>query len=257
MGKDTRPADRFGWHASPRAARMASPAGDPPARRDPSRGPHATAARWECVPTSATGPRFAQASSSLAAKDLDWIAALYADNGRIMPPGAPEVEGREAIREAWRAMLAAPGPALTFGPNRIHTAAALDHAYELGTWKTGDADDGIPRDLLAKADRRAAQLGLDRGKYVRELIKQDVTAGARERPRRTFSSESFIGSLRLGRGPYTNRRIRALLRERLTSRRRSSPSSAARSVEPTMSVNRTVARTRSSETCVPRVPRNA
>jgi len=77
----------------------------------------------------------------------------------------------------------------------------------------------VPPDLLAKADERAAQLGLDRGKYVRGLIEQDVTAGAGERRRRAFSSESFIGSVPLGRGPYTNRRVRAIVRERLTGRR--------------------------------------
>lgn len=77
----------------------------------------------------------------------------------------------------------------------------------------------VPPDLLAKADERAAQLGLDRGKYVRGLIEHDLTAGAREKRRRTFSSESFIGSVPLGRGPYTNRRVRAIVRERVVSRR--------------------------------------
>lgn len=76
----------------------------------------------------------------------------------------------------------------------------------------------VPPDLLAKADERAAQLGLDRGKYVRGLIEQDITTGVRDRRRRTFSSESFIGSVPLRRGPYTNRRVRAIVRERLARR---------------------------------------
>ena len=74
----------------------------------------------------------------------------------------------------------------------------------------------VPPDLLAKADARAAQLGLDRGKYVRALIEQDVVAGARERRRRRFASEEFIGSMPLGRGPYTNRRVRAIVARRLS-----------------------------------------
>jgi hypothetical protein len=77
----------------------------------------------------------------------------------------------------------------------------------------------VPPDLLAKADERAAQLGLDRGKYVRGLIEQDISAGTEERRRRTFSSESFIGSAPLDRGPYTNRRVRAIVRDRLERRR--------------------------------------
>jgi hypothetical protein len=72
---------------------------------------------------------------------------------------------------------------------------------------------------MARADARAAQLGLDRGKYVRSLIEQDVAAAAGEPRRRGFVSEDFIGSVPLARGPYTNRRVRAIVRERLAARR--------------------------------------
>ena len=77
----------------------------------------------------------------------------------------------------------------------------------------------VPPDLIAKADRRAAELGLDRGKYVRSLIEQDVTTTAKARSKRKFVSKGFIGSVPLARGPYTNRRIRAIVRERLAANR--------------------------------------
>ena len=77
----------------------------------------------------------------------------------------------------------------------------------------------VPPSLLAKADARAADLGLDRGKYVRSLIEQDVSAAGKERRRHRFASDDFIGSVPLGRGPYTNRRVRAIVRERLSRRR--------------------------------------
>jgi len=77
----------------------------------------------------------------------------------------------------------------------------------------------VPPALVAKADARAAELGLDRGKYVRSLIEQDVNAGGREGRQRRFASEDFIGSVPLARGPYTNRRVRALVRERLLAKR--------------------------------------
>jgi hypothetical protein len=73
-------------------------------------------------------------------------------------------------------------------------------------------------DLLAKAEARAAELGLDRGKYVRDLIERDVSqpgAGSR----RKFASRDFIGSVSLGTGPYTNRRVREAVRGRLKSKR--------------------------------------
>jgi hypothetical protein len=77
----------------------------------------------------------------------------------------------------------------------------------------------IPPDLLAKADARAAELGLDRGKYVRGLIEHDVTTAGRARRKRSFRSDDFIGSVALGRGPYTNRRVREIVRDRLAAKR--------------------------------------
>lgn len=77
----------------------------------------------------------------------------------------------------------------------------------------------VPPELVAKADARAAQLGLDRGRYVRALIEQDVVAGGKESRKRRFVSEDFIGSVPLARGPYTNRRIRTIVRERLVRSR--------------------------------------
>jgi hypothetical protein len=71
--------------------------------------------------------------------------------------------------------------------------------------------------LLAKANIRAAQLGLDRGKYLRDLIERDLSQDDRGGPRK-FASEDFIGSASLGRGPYTNERVRAVVRQRLRDR---------------------------------------
>jgi hypothetical protein len=77
----------------------------------------------------------------------------------------------------------------------------------------------VPPALVAKADARAAELGLDRGKYLRSLIEQDLSASAHQRRKRKFASEDFIGSVPLGLGPYTNRRVRAVGRQRLTAKR--------------------------------------
>lgn len=77
----------------------------------------------------------------------------------------------------------------------------------------------VSPELIAKADERAAQLGLDRGKYVRGLIEQDVVAGAKPVRRRRFASEDFIGSVPLGQGPYTNRRVRSIVAERVAKGR--------------------------------------
>jgi len=72
-------------------------------------------------------------------------------------------------------------------------------------------------DLLAKAEARAAQLGLDRGKYVRDLIERDVSQAMKGH--RKFVSEDFIGSATVGAGPYTNRVVREAVRARLRGKR--------------------------------------
>jgi hypothetical protein len=41
----------------------------------------------------------------------------------------------------------------------------------------------------------------------------------RDRRKRKFASEDFIGSAPLARGPYTNRRVRELVREKLLGKR--------------------------------------
>ncbi len=52
----------------------------------------------------------------------------------------------------------------------------------------------VSPDLLSKAEGRAARLGLDRAKYVRSLIEEDL---AREPAKRkhVFASEDLIGSV--------------------------------------------------------------
>lgn len=50
----------------------------------------------------------------------------------------------------------------------------------------------IPPALLSKAEARAAQLGLDRAKYLRSLIEDDL-ASNKSKPKHKFASEDLIG----------------------------------------------------------------
>jgi hypothetical protein len=73
----------------------------------------------------------------------------------------------------------------------------------------------IPVDLLSRAEARAHRLGIDRAKYVRQLIEQDINvAPGGEVSRKGFASEDLVGSFRLGGRPATNRRVRERLRTR-------------------------------------------
>ena len=53
------------------------------------------------------------------AKDASGIAAMYAEDGAVMPPNAPIGKGRAAIQQAWASMMRTPGFDLTFNPEQI------------------------------------------------------------------------------------------------------------------------------------------
>jgi uncharacterized protein (TIGR02246 family) len=86
------------------------------------------------------------------AKDAAAIAALYAEDGAVMPPNAPAGKGRGAIEQAWASMMKTPGFDLTFAPEQIVVSSSGDMALDRGTYR------------LKVAPRGTAQT--DTGKYV-------------------------------------------------------------------------------------------
>jgi hypothetical protein len=70
----------------------------------------------------------------------------------------------------------------------------------------------IQPSLLAKAEARAARLGLDRASYVRSLIESDLLASQGTKTR--FASEDLVGAYRLGGKSASNARVRETLRRR-------------------------------------------
>ncbi len=71
-------------------------------------------------------------------RDVDFIANLYAPQGRLMPPGMPAAVGRDAVRQAFTGVLSAPDAALTFGDDpEIVISQAGDMVYEIGTYRYG------------------------------------------------------------------------------------------------------------------------
>ena len=86
------------------------------------------------------------------AKDAAGIAALYAEDGAVMPPNAPIATGRSAIQQTWASMMQTPGFDLTFVPEQIILSSSGDMALDRGTYRLTVAPDG------------AAQA--DTGKYV-------------------------------------------------------------------------------------------
>ena len=77
----------------------------------------------------------------------------------------------------------------------------------------------VPPHLLAKADARAARLGLGRAKFVRDLIEHDVDGGQGGGQGHKFASEDLVGKFTTGLGSATNSRVREVMRQRLLARR--------------------------------------
>jgi uncharacterized protein (TIGR02246 family) len=86
------------------------------------------------------------------AKDAAGIAALYAEDGAVMPPNAPIGKGRGAIQQTWASMMRTPGFDLTFAPEQIIVSSSGDMALDRGTYRLTVAPDGTAQ--------------TDTGKYV-------------------------------------------------------------------------------------------
>ncbi len=67
--------------------------------------------------------------------------------------------------------------------------------------------------LLEKAEARAARLGLDRAKYVRSLIEEDLATGG-QKTGSVFVSSDLAGIYEGGGKAATNQETRAQMRRR-------------------------------------------
>jgi uncharacterized protein (TIGR02246 family) len=76
------------------------------------------------------------------AKDAAGIAALYAEDGAVMPPNAPIGKGRAAIQQTWASMMQTPGFDLTFTPEQIVVSSSRDMALDRGTYSLAIAPAG-------------------------------------------------------------------------------------------------------------------
>ena len=77
------------------------------------------------------------------AKDAAGIAALYAEDGTVMPPNAPIGKGHAAIQQTWASMMRTPGFYLTFVPEQIIVSSSGDMALDRGTYSLTIAPNGI------------------------------------------------------------------------------------------------------------------
>lgn len=104
------------------------------------------------------------------------LAALYTDDGVLLPPNMARARGRSAITQAYTGLIAAGTPHLTLAPNTI--AGRQDMAYVVGTYHIS---------WTPKAGA-AAPPPADSGKYVVVLMRQ--TEGNWKLVANTWSSDA-------------------------------------------------------------------
>jgi len=73
-------------------------------------------------------------SKVFQAKDLDKAASYYADDAALFVNNGALVKTKDSIKMAWKPMLAAPGPGLSFSTSYVEVARSGDLAYEYGTY---------------------------------------------------------------------------------------------------------------------------
>jgi len=101
----------------------------------------------------------AQWSKTAGTNDVDASVAYYSDDASLLPPNAPIVTGKQAIRAAWAAMLA-PGVSLSWQSDKVEAARSSDLAYMTGTYTMST------KQSLSKAPVT------EQGKYVEVWKKQ-------------------------------------------------------------------------------------
>lgn len=67
--------------------------------------------------------------------DVDRAVANYAADASWLPPNAPAVTGKDAIRGGWSRLMASPGFAIDWQIDKVEVARAGDLAYVLYTYQ--------------------------------------------------------------------------------------------------------------------------
>ncbi len=101
-----------------------------------------------------------QWNQDYVAKDVDKIAAHYADNAVLMGPGMQASTGKDAIRKALKDMVSDPSLTLKFQASRVEVAKSGDLAFTQGSY------------TMTMTDPISKQVINDHGSYVTTYAKQ-------------------------------------------------------------------------------------
>lgn len=125
----------------------------------------------------------AQWNGFIAARNDSAIAELYAENGVLMPPNQPRIEGKAGIRSFFGGMWAI-NPSMTLATTRVAASDAGDIAIEEGTFALQyPGADGKPIDDTGKY--LVIWKKTDAGwKVVRDIFNTDLPPAPPPSPRK-------------------------------------------------------------------------
>jgi uncharacterized protein (TIGR02246 family) len=93
-------------------------------------------------------------------RDPEKLITHYADDAVLIVPGMPASNGKSAIHNSLKAMVADPALSVKFQPSRVEVAKSGDVAYTVGTY------------TITFTDPQTRQVIHDRGNYVTTYRKQ-------------------------------------------------------------------------------------
>ena len=96
----------------------------------------------------------------MAAKDYEKDMSYYADDASLLMANMPAINGKDAIRAAFKPMFDDPNFALTFQASRVEVAKSADLGYTQGTY------------TLTITEPKTKKPVTDKGKYVTTYKKQ-------------------------------------------------------------------------------------
>ena len=96
----------------------------------------------------------------MAAKDFEKTVSYYADDASVLMPNAPAINGKDAIRAAFKPVFDDPNFAMTFQGSRIEVAKSGDLGYTQGAY------------TMTTTDPKTKKPVTDKGKYLTAYKKQ-------------------------------------------------------------------------------------
>jgi uncharacterized protein (TIGR02246 family) len=120
----------------------------------------------------------AQWSKTAGAKDVDGTVAYYTDDATVLPPNAPMVTGRRAIRAVWSQLLG-PGTSIAWQADKVEVARSGDLSYILGTYQlTTNDPQGNPVNDKGKFVEVWKKQADGKWKVVADIFNSDLPVAA-------------------------------------------------------------------------------